>query len=474
VDQLEPPLVVPDLSFKVADPSDEGYTRSLSRRQMQMLAMGGAIGVGLFLGAGGRLHSSGPALMLAYAAAGIIAFLLMRALGELVMYRPTSGSFVSYAREFFGPRTAYVSGWMYMLNWGMTGIAELSAVAVYVAYWWPALPHWVAALVALAIVASINLVSVRVFGEFEFWASVLKVTALCVFLAVGLGLVLTGTHLGKDRAGPAQLFDHGGFIPQGVWPVVLVLNGVIFAYSAIEIIGIAAGESDDPQRVIPRAIKAIVLRISIFYVGSVLLLAMLLPYTAFSSTESPFVTVFARLGVPGIGGVMNFVVLTAAMSSCNSGLYSIGRIMRTLAMEGDAPSFAARMSKQNVPYGGILMTAAFYLLGVLLNFAFPGQAFEIALNMASVGILWTWGTIFACQLRFRAAAKRGEVPEPTFRMPGSPYTSWIGLIFLALVFVLIGFDHPVGTWTVALTPVVGVLLWVGWLVARRRSASLGG
>ncbi|MGK5554584.1 amino acid permease [Actinomadura kijaniata] len=449
------------------EPDDEGYHQSLKPRHVQMIAMGGAIGVGLFLGSAQRMHQTGPGLVLAYLAAGVVAFLVMRALGELVLYRPTAGSFVTYAREFVGPWAGFASGWMYWLNWAMTGVAEITAVGIYVHYWAPGFPQWLSALAALGVLLAVNLVSVRLFGELEFWFAMLKVAAISVFLVVGVVLVATGHRVGGHRATLANLTDHGGFMPQGSWVVLLSLQGVIFAYAAIEMVGISAGEAENPRTVLPRAINGVVWRIALFYVGAVFLLVTVLPWTVYTPGESPFVTVFAALGVAGIGGVMNLVVLSAALSSTNSGLYSTGRILRSLAQRGEAPAVTARMSSRHVPYGGILFTSLVYLAGVALNAVVPHEAFEIATSIASLGVLTTWATLLYAQIRFRRAALRGEVERPGYRMPGSPYTNWLALGFLVLVVGLMLFDHT-QRWAVVAIPFLAAALWTGWRVVNAR------
>lgn len=457
--------------LRLTDPGDEGYARSLSNRQVQMMAIGGAIGVGLFMGAGGRLAKAGPSLILAYLLCGVVAYLLLRALGELVVYRPSSGSFVSYAREFFGAKWAYVAGWMYMLNWITSGIAEITAIAVYIRTWLPTLPQWIPALISLVLILSINLISVKAFGEFEFWAALIKVTALIAFIVVGIGLVATKTNIAGHEAGLSNLVHGpGGFFPHGVMPLVMVMQGVIFAYATIELVGTAAGETQDAKVVIPKAIRAVIVRIGVFYVGSVFLLACLLPYTMYRADQSPFVTVFSHLGIPWIGDAMNVVVLTAALSSVNSGLYSTGRVLRSLGAEGEAPKFTLLMNKHHVPYGGILLTGATYLLGVVLNYVVPEQAFELALNCAALGIIWTWGTIFACQMAYRRKVRRGELPGSEFPMPGAPVTPIIGLAALVFIVVTMGFD-PDGQLVLLASPVIIIALVLGWLGIKRRKAT---
>ncbi|MBI0376887.1 amino acid permease [Streptomyces albiflaviniger] len=452
------------------DAGDAGYSKSLKARHVNMIAIGGAIGTGLFLGAGGRLKDAGPSLALAYAVCGLFAFLVVRALGELVLHRPSSGAFVSYAREFLGEKGAFVAGWMYFLNWATTGVADITAVATYTHYWgmFTEIPQWAIALVALAVVLTVNLISVKIFGELEFWFAIIKVGALVVFMAIGIFLLVTREQVAGGSTGPSLITDHGGVFPHGMLPMLLVIQGVVFAYASVELVGVAAGETENPEKIMPKAINSIMWRVALFYVGSVVLLSMLLPSGSYSGDESPFVTVLSKIGVPAAGGVMNLVVLTAAMSSLNSGLYSTGRILRSMAMSGSAPKFTGVMSRTHVPYGGILLTAFFCVLGVGLNYVVPDKAFEIVLNFAAIGILSTWAIIMLCHLLFWRRARAGQVSRPGYRLPGSPYTEIVTLGFLASVLVLMWADGGPSRLTVMALPAILAALVIGWYVARSR------
>jgi L-asparagine permease len=466
-----------------------GYKQTLGRRHVQMIAIGGAIGTGLFLGSASRLHNTGPALLLSYALVGVIAYFLMRALGELVLHRPTSGAFVSYMREFFGEKWAYVTGWMYWLNWALTGIAELSAVGLYVQYWFPTMPTWATVLIALAVVLVVNLLSARAFGEFEFWASIGKVGAIVVFLLVGLVVVIGGLTIGGHKAGFHNLWSN----PGGFWPTedpynwygpLLVMSGVVFAYAAIEMVGVAAGEMADPDREVPKAVNAVIFRIGIFYCGSILLLVSMLPTNAYTAGISPFVTVFEQLGLNWMGVLIQVVLIIAAMSSLNSGLYSTGRVLRSLGMSKQAPAFTLKMSSSGVPWAGIVMTSVVFVFGAVLNFLAP-DAFEIALESAAIGVLFTWGTIFACQLRLRQLVNKGVIPASKFQAPGYPWTSLIGLAFLLFVLVgmtISGWQSSADFWhktnfivIVFGIPLIAGLLAIGWLFVKPRVvANTGG
>lgn len=446
----------------------EGYHRGLGRRQIQMISIGGAIGTGLFLGAGSRLQQVGPSLALVYLVCGIFAFLMLRALGELVMYRPTSGSFVSYAQEFLGPQASYVAGAMAFFNWAMTGILDITAVALYMHFWgtFAAVPQWVFALIALILIAGMNMIGVRWFGEMEFWFSLIKVVALSLFLIIGVAILGLRTPVGGETTGLHLITQNGGLFPHGVLPALVLVQGVVFAYAAIELIGTAAGECEDVPHILPKAINAVIWRIGLFYVGTVTLLVLLLPWQAYQTGVSPFVTFFTRLGVPGIDTVMNIVVLTAALSSLNSGLYSTGRVLRALALDGSAPKFLTYMNSRSVPSAAILLTVSIYLVGVVLNYFLPTQIFEIVLNLASLGVLSTWSFIVLCQMRLRKAINRGEIPATSFPMPWAPISSWLTLAFFASVVVLMAFDYPNGTWTICCIPVLAIFLTIGWKVFR--------
>lgn len=462
------PQVKPDARQEWLASHDHGYQKALKPRQIQMIAIGGAIGTGLFLGAGARLQLAGPALALVYAACGFFCFFILRALGELVMYRPTSGSFVSYSREFLGEKASFVCGWMFYLNWAMTGIVDITAVALYMHYWpaFAGVPQWVFAAIALCFVGGMNLMAVAWFGEMEFWFALIKVGALVLFLIVGSVLLVSGHGVAGVPPGLSLITGNGGIFPHGVLPAIVIVQGVVFAYAGIEIVGTAAGEAQNARAVLPRAINNVIWRIAIFYVGSVLLLVTLMPWTAYHKGISPFVTFFGALGVPGIGTAMNIVVLTAALSSLNSGLYSTGRVLRSLAMGGSAPGFVGRLNAHKVPYGGILVTLVIYAFGVVLNYLVPSQVFEIVLNIASLGVVSTWAFIIVCQMKLRGAQARGEIGRVDFRMPWAPVMSWATLLFLAGVIVLMAMDYPVGTFTFALLPVVALLLGIGWTLLK--------
>ncbi|WP_100470694.1 amino acid permease [Mycobacteroides abscessus] len=461
----------------VFDASERGYRQHLTPRQVAMIGMGGAIGTGLFMGAGGRLHQAGPALAISYIICGLFAFFVLRALGELISYRPSSGSFVSYTREFFGEKWAFAIGWIYWLNWVVITIIDSTAVAMYLTYFgkyvpsMATIPQWAYALCTVVLVVLLNLISVKVFGALEFWFSLIKVLALSVFLVLGVTLVAIGHPVAGHTPGLSLITANGGYFPVGIAPALVLVQGVVFAYGSIELIGTAAGEAQNPEITVPRAINAVVTRIVVFYVGSIVVLSLLLPYTAYSAGTSPFVTFFAAIGLKGADGVMNLIVLTAALSSLNAGLYSTGRTMRSLAAGGSAPKFTIKMTKSGVPWGGLLMTAGAAMLGALLNYAIPAAAFEIALNIDAIILLLTWTSIIACHIRLRALTTRGKIKTPAFRMPAAPFTAWATLGFFVVVLVLMLFDTKgVGRSTILWSLLLIPALVCGWVIARPRTA----
>ena len=292
---------------------------------------------------------------------------------------------------------------------------------------------------------------------------------LCLFLIVGSVILGVRMPVAGHQTGLHLIAENGGIFPHGLLPCLLLVQGVVFAYSGIELIGTAAGECADVRTVLPRSVNSVIWRIGLFYVLSVVLLVCLLPWTAYRAGTSPFVTFFQALGVPGVDTIMNIVVLTAALSSLNSGLYSTGRVLRAMALGGAAPQGLARLNSSSVPANGIVLTGVVYLVGVMLNYVVPSQVFEIVLNMAALGIISTWAFILLSQIRLRQAVRAGRIASAGFEMPGAPFTSWLTLGFLGCVVVLMGLDYPNGTATLVSTPLVAVLLMLGWkYMARTR------
>ncbi len=453
------------------DKSDAGYSKALKNRHIQMIAIGGSIGTGLFLGAGGRLSQGGSALAISYALCGFFALIMVRALGELTVHRPSSGAFVSYAREFLGEKAAYVTGWLFFLDWSVTVMADITAVALYLQYWafFDSVPQWVLATAALAVVFSLNVFSVKFFGEFEFWFAAIKIFAILSFMVIAIWAVLSGAAVGNETAGLHNLVNHGGFFPMGVLPMFTLSLGVIFAFGGTEMVGVAAGEASEAGEVLPKAINSMIFRIAFFYVGSVILMTLVLPWTAYSANESPFVTFFAGIGIPHAGDIMQVVVLTAALSSLNAGLYATGRTLRSLAVAGEAPKIASGLNKHRVPVGGISITALLGLVGVLINYAYPTRAFEIVMNLAAIGIAGTWISVLVSHGSFVYKSRRGGTARPGYRLPFAPWSNLAAIIFFAGVIVSMAFDSGgIGRQTLFLFAAVAVAMVIGWFAVRNR------
>jgi amino acid transporter, AAT family len=408
-------------------------TRSLENRHIQLIALGGTIGVGLFLGSAGAIHKAGPGLLLSYAIGGIAIFFIMRALGELLIYRPVAGSFASYAEEFVGPLAGFITGWSYWFMWVVTAMAELTAIGVYVHFWLPDIPQWLPGLVALGILYVTNTLAVRVYGELEFWFALLKVITIVGLILAGLAVIVFNLGVLGPTASFSNLWTHNGFMPFGLLGVLLTLQIVMFAYQGVELIGVTAGEAENPEVVLPRATNSIVFRILIFYLGALVIIMSLIPWDQLDPQMSPFVLLFGKIGVPAAAHIINVVVITAAASSCNGGIFSTGRMLYSLALRGQAPKVFGNLSQHHVPKAGINVSVAVMLIGVLLNYVAPKEVFTWVTSVSLIGALWTWIIIMFSHTKYRRAAEQGRVRGVAFKMPGWPFANWAVIVFLLMV-----------------------------------------
>jgi len=445
--------------------SEPHLSRNLHSRHIQLIALGGTIGVGLFLGSAQAIHNAGPGILVTYVVGGIAIFFIMRALGELLTYRPVAGSFATYADEFCGPFAGFVTGWSYWFMWIATVMAEITAIGIYVRFWLPWVPQWLPPLIALVALYGANLLAVRVFGELEFWFALIKVVTIVALILGGLAVIVF--HLGAfgTQAGFANLWTHGGFMPFGMLGVLLTLQIVTFAYSGVELIGVTAGEAENPAVVLPRATNGIIFRILIFYIGALVVIMALVPWNQLSPDTSPFVYVFEKLGIPAAASIINIVVITAASSSCNSGLFSTGRMLYSLACRGQGPRSLAVLSHRNVPAAGIHVSAAVMLIGVFLNYMVPKHVFIWVTSVSLIGTLWTWGIIMYSHLGYRRAVREGRVAGATFRMPGAPVVNWLVIAFLLFVTAMLSLQ-PDTRVALYVAPVWFALLAVGYFGSR--------
>jgi AAT family amino acid transporter/D-serine/D-alanine/glycine transporter len=451
--------------------TEDGLEQGLGARHVRMIAIAGAIGTGLFLGAGRGLHAAGPALVLVYAITGAFIFIIMRALGELLLYRPVTGSFAEYAREFLGPMPGFITGWGYWITWTVVGMAELTAAGVYVRYWFPAVPQYVTALVMLVLLVLLNLIAVGAFGEAEFWFASIKIIAIVALIVGGIAVMVFGIGDAGSSGTPANLVNHGGLFPNGWYQLLLAFQIVIFAYQGVELIGMTAAECRDRENVLPKAINSVPMRVGVFYVGALLVLLSLFPWSDFSAERSPFVQAFAGIGLPAAGGIMNFVVLTSALSACSSGLFSNGRLLKRLSDDGLAPAALGRTSSRHVPARGILISGVCMLLGVAVNALMPDQAFVYITSVATLGGIWCWGVILVSHLVYRRRVRQGLVAASSFRLPLATPLCIATLGFLAFVLCLLGLDADQRVALYALPLWAAILVGGYYLFGRRAMAT---
>lgn len=414
---------------------EKQLTRGLKARHIELIALGGTIGVGLFMGSASTIKWAGPSVLLAYALAGIVMFFVMRIMGEMLFLEPVTGSFATYAHKYIHPYVGYLTAWCYWFLWVTVGMAEVTAIGIYVKYWFPLIPQWIPALAGVGIVAAANMAAVKYYGEFEFWFALIKVAAIITMLVIGAGLIVFGIGNGGVPIGISNLYAHGGFFPGGLEGFLFALCLVTAAYQGVELVGITAGEAEDPKNTLRKATKNIIWRILIFYIGAIFVILSIYPWNQIGTIGSPFVMTFAKVGIVAAAGIINFVVLTAAMSGCNSGIYSAGRMLYTLAENGQAPKFFGRVSASGVPSNSIATTIACLLLGVFFNFIAPDSKLFIYIYSASIlpGMI-PWFVLAIAQLRFRKKWA-AEMADHPFKSPLYPVSNYFTIIFLCCVLV---------------------------------------
>ncbi|MEH7299269.1 alanine permease AlaP [Neobacillus drentensis] len=414
--------------------------RGLEERHITLMSLGAAIGVGLFLGSATAIKMAGPGILLGYAFSGLIMFFIMRALGEMAIQKPVAGSFSKYARDYLGPLAGYITGWNYWFLWVVTCMAEITAVGIYMEYWYPDVPRWIWALAALVIMATVNFLAVKAYGELEFWFALIKIVTILAMIVVGAGMIFFGLGNGGIATGIHNLWQHGGLFPNGIKGVLLSLQMVMFAYLGIEMIGVTAGEVKNPEKSLARAIDSVFWRILIFYVGALFVIMSIYPWEEIGTKGSPFVLTFEKIGIPGAAGIINFVVLTAALSSCNSGIFSTARMLFNLAEHGEAPKKFGKVTKNGVPGMAVIASAGALLIGVVLNYIVPAKVFTWVTSIATFGAIWTWAVILLSQIRYRKTLKPSEIKTLKYKVPLFPYTSYISLAFLAFVIGLMVYN----------------------------------
>lgn len=437
--------------------------RHLKNRHIQLIALGGAIGTGLFYGAAESIKLVGPGIVLSYLIGGVIIYLIMRMLGEMSTQEPVAGAFSDFAYRYWGGFAGFLSGWNYWLLYILVSMAELTVVGLYVSYWLPDFPGWATALIIWGLVTAVNLAHVKLFGEFEFWLALIKILAIIGMILLGLFLVFSGVS--GAGTGIDNFWKYGGFLPHGVHGLLLSLVVVMFSFGGTELIGITAGEADDPQRSIPKAISQVLWRILIFYIGAVSVLIMLYPWNEIGVGGSPFVLIFSNLGIPAAPDILNLVVLTASISVYNSGMYSNGRMLYSLAEQGNAPRMFMRLGRRQVPWVGILFSSACTFVVVVINFLVPHGAFMRVMAVATAAAALTWLMIVLVHLKFRRAHMRKDLYFPA---PWYPWGNWVCVAFLLL---LVGLMTQLDSTrpAVYVLPIWVLALYAGYRIRRRHA-----
>ena len=414
--------------------SQQKLERGLSSRHVEMIALGGTIGTGLFLGAGHSISTAGPAILLVYIVTGLFMFWMMRALGELLLTDPDKPTFVGFVEKYLGKKVGFVIGWTYWIGWITIAMAELTAVGTYMKFWFPGIPVWIWEIIFLVALYGINVIAVSAFGETEFWFSMIKIVAIVAMIVAGIIMIVTHAKTSAGVTSLSNLWQHGVIAHHG-HKLLAAFQMVFFAFLGIEFVGMTAAEAKDPLTTIPKSINSIIIRILIFYVGALVAIMSIQPWTNYSASESPFVQVFSGIGITAAAGIINFVVLTAAASSLNSSLFTTGRMLFSLS---NGKGYVGKLNRRYIPRNAINVSAVLIALAVLVNVFFPSNAFDLVTSVASAAFVVIYGVLVFAHLRYRQSAdfKNGE---KRFLMPGAPFTDYLTLAFLFGIFMILLF-----------------------------------
>ncbi|MEM0672904.1 MULTISPECIES: proline-specific permease ProY [Dickeya] len=441
--------------------------RGLSTRHIRFIALGSAIGTGLFYGSASAIQMAGPSVLLAYLIGGVFAYIIMRALGEMSVNNPQASSFSRYARDYLGPLAGYITGWTYCFEMLIVAIADVTAFGIYMGVWFPEVPHWIWVLSVVLIIGAINLMNVKVFGELEFWFSFFKVATIVVMIVAGVGIIVWGIGNGGEPTGIHNLWSNGGFFSNGVMGMILSLQMVMFAYGGVEIIGITAGEAKEPHKSIPRAINSVPWRILVFYVGTLFVIMSIYPWNQVGTNGSPFVLTFQHMGITAAAGILNFVVITASLSAINSDVFGVGRMLHGMAEQGHAPQVFARLSRRGTPWVTVVVMVLALLVAVYLNYIMPEKVFLVIASLATFATVWVWIMILCSQIAFRRKLNREQVNALAFPLPGGAATAVVGVVFLVFIIGLIGYFPD--TRIALYAGIVWILLLLASYALRRRT-----
>lgn len=448
---------------------NQNLSRGLKNRHVQLLAIGGAIGTGLFLGSGRSIHLAGPSILFAYMITGIICFFIMRALGELLLSNLNYHSFVDFVYDYLGERAAFITGWTYWFCWISLAMADVTAAGLYIQYWFPNIAQWVPSLMILVILLIMNLTTVKLFGEMEFWFALIKVVAILALIVIGTFMIIKGFSTDAGASTFANLWNHGGLFPNGINGFILSFQMVVFAFTGIELVGLTAGETEDPERVIPKAINNIPIRIIIFYIGALLVIMSIYPWTSISPEKSPFVQVFSAVGIAAAASIVNFVVLTSAASACNSGIFSTSRMVFSLAKEDNAPESMKKLTSNQVPANATLFSAAVILISVILNYVMPEGVFVLITSISTFCFIFIWAIIVICHLKYRKTNPK-LAAKNKFKMPLYPIANYVILAFMAFVIVTLAFNSETRV-ALFVTPVWFIMLAVIYKISKSKRKS---
>ncbi|GGH45796.1 putative transporter YdgF [Paenibacillus silvae] len=443
----------------------ETLTRGLKNRHVQLMAIGGAIGTGLFLGAGKTIQLTGPSILLAYIITGIVLFLIMRALGELLLSNLQYHSFVDFVRDYLGNMAAFITGWTYWFCWISIAMADITAVGLYTQFWFPNIPQWMPGLIALVILLVMNLATVKLFGEMEFWFALIKVLAILALIVVGLYMIFTGFTTNQGSASFTNLWSHGGWFPNGMHGFIISFQMVVFAFVGMELVGLTAGETENPDKVIPKAINQIPIRVLLFYVGALLIIMSIYPWNAIVPTESPFVQVFAAVGIAAAAGVVNFVVLTSAASACNSAIFSTSRMIYSMAKDQNAPESFARVNQRKVPANALYFSTIVIFIAIVLNYVMPEGVFTLITSVSTVCFIFVWGIMVICHMRYKRT-RPDLARQSRFRLPLYPFSNLLILAFLAFVIIVLALAEDTRV-ALFVTPVWFLIVSVIYMLKKR-------
>ena len=427
------------MRFSLKSSFTQALARGLNVRHIRFMALGSAIGTGLFYGSASAIQSAGPAVLLAYMIGGAAVFLVMRALGEMAVRHPVSGSFGHYASRYLGPFAGFITGWTFAFEMAIVAIADVTAFGIYMGFWFDDVPRWIWILAVVLLIAALNLMRVKVFGETEFWLSIIKVAAIIAMIVGGAAIVVFGFGL-PDGANPGfgTMLGSGGFFANGFWGLLASFSIVMFAFGGIETIGITAGEADNPKKAIPAAVNTVPVRILLFYVCALGILMMIFPWQEINGETSPFVQIFDSLGIPAAAHILNAVVITAAISAINSDIFGAGRVLYGLSQEGQAPASFAKVSRNGVPWMTVATMAVVLLAGVVLNALLPESLFTIIASIATFATVWVWLMILLSHIAMKRDIKRRSLPASEFGVPLWPVASYAALAFMGFIVVLLG------------------------------------